>query len=275
MEQTTLTNKQQEVLDYIRRYTGPADLTENKIVNAFNKSETDTTRGKYARMTILSIIDHLEKYKFIKIDKINTQYHLITPNNDHLLNKLKNELDEFEEKYLILTERLKNIVVGSKQEKNKAREHNIELAYYFYLLFQHLVGTYVMNMLVKWPQETKNKDEKMLGILFLTVFNRLQQIYRSSKLLISPSEEIFTIPTLGQNLFVLDKETIENMLKLCNKNDIQPETEKVLDILWKISQQYFPFARPKFEKAPQPEGGFKPDKKVPENWRDVIDYKHK
>src|SRR5215211_7457914 len=153
MEETILTKKQQEVLDYIRKYSGSADLTENKIVNAF-KNETDTKKGKYARMTILSIIDYLEKYNFIKINKINTQYHIITPNNDHLLNKLKNELDEFDEKYLILTERLKTIVVNSKREKNKQRENYMELAYCFYLLFQHLVGTYVMNMLVRWPHET-------------------------------------------------------------------------------------------------------------------------
>ena len=265
-EEIILTKKQKEVLDYIRKYSAEPDLTENKIVNTF--------KGKYARMTVLNIIDFLHKHNFIKIDEINTQYHVITPNNDHLLNKLENELDEFEEKYLILTERLKNIV-NSKQDKNKRRENNIKLAYYFYLLFQHLVGTYVMNMLVRWQYETKYKDEKMLGTLFITVFKRLQKIYRSGKLLISPSEEISTIPTLGQNLFVLDKETIENMLRLCKENDIQPETEKVLDILWKISKQFFPFARPKFEKSPQPEGGFKPDNRIPDNWRDVIDYNKK
>ena len=78
MEEIILNKKQQEVLDYIRKYSGLDDLTENKIVNAFKKSETDANRGKYARMTILNIIDYLEKYNFIKIDKINTQYHVIT-----------------------------------------------------------------------------------------------------------------------------------------------------------------------------------------------------
>ena len=211
----------------------------------------------------------------IKIDEINTQYHVIRPNYDHLLNRLENELDEFEEKYLILTERLKNIVKSTRDNNTKRRDNNIELAYYFYLLFQHLVGTYVMNMLVKWPYETKYKDEKMLGRLFITVFKRLQKIHTSNKLLISPSEEIPTIPNLGQNLFVLDKETIENMLRLCKENDIQPETEKVLDTLWKISKYFFPFARPKFGKDSQPEEGFKSNNRIPDNWRDVIDYNNK
>jgi hypothetical protein len=273
LDENFLTKKQQEVLDYIRKYSGPADLTENKIVNAFKKSETDANRGRYARMTILSIIDYLEKYNLIKIDKINTQYHVIKPNYNHLLNKLENELNEFEEKYLILTDRLKNLVQSKK--RNKGLDNNIELAYYFYLLFQHLVGNYIMNMLVRWPDETKNKDEKMLGILFITVFKRLQKIYTSSKLFISPSEEISTIPTLGQNLFVLDKENMENMLKLCKENDIQQETEKVLDILWSISKQYFPFARPKFEKGLQSNNGYKADDTVPNDWRDVIDYNKK
>ena len=52
MEEIILNKKQQEVLDYIRKYSGLDDLTENKIVNAFKKSETDANRGKYARMTI-------------------------------------------------------------------------------------------------------------------------------------------------------------------------------------------------------------------------------
>jgi hypothetical protein len=266
------------VLDYIRKYSGPEDLTENKIVHAFKKGETDTKRGKYARMTVLSIIDYLEKYRFIKIDEINTQYHVIRPNYDHLLNKSENELNEFEEKYLILTERLKNIVDSKKRNNtrdNNNNNNNIELAYYFYLLFQHLVGTYVMNILVTWPYETKSMDEKLLGTLFLTVFKRLQKIYTSRKLYISPSEAISTIPTLGQNLFVLDKETIENLLRLSKKYDMQPETEKVLDILWKISKKYFPFARSKFEKGPQPEEGYKADSRIPDNWRDVIDYNNK
>ncbi|MGI9011914.1 MAG: hypothetical protein ACR2F1_12100 [Nitrososphaeraceae archaeon] len=273
-DEIVLTKKQKEVLDYIRKYSDPNDLTENKIVNAFKGGTTDDTstkRGKYARMTVLSIIDYLEKYNFIKIDEINTQYHIIRPNNDHLLNRLENELEEFEDKYFILTERLKNIVKST--QSNKRRENNIELAYYFYLLFQHLVGTYVMNMLVRWPYETKYKDEKMLGSLFITVFKRLQKIYTSRKLLISPSEEISTIPTLGQNLFVLDKEIIENMLRLCKKNDIQQETEKVLDMLWKISKQFFPFARPKFEKGLQPDGEHKADNRIPpDDWRELVDY---
>jgi hypothetical protein len=193
------------------------------------------------------------------------------------LNRLENELDEFEEKYLILTERLKNLVKSTQDNNTKQRDNNIELAYNFYLLFQHLVDTYVMNMLVRWSYETKYKDEKMLGRLFVTVFKRLQKIYTSNKLLISPSEEISTIPTLGQNLFVLDKMTIENMLRLCKENGIQQETEKVLDTLWKISKYYFPFARPKFEKGSQLDrGGYKKaDKKIPpppDDWRDVIDY---
>ena len=53
-------------------------------------------------MTVLNIIDFLDTYNFIKIDEINTQYHIIRPNNNHLLNRSEKELDEFEEKYLIL-----------------------------------------------------------------------------------------------------------------------------------------------------------------------------
>src|SRR5215203_2005591 len=106
MDEIMLNIKQQEVLDYIRKYSGPEDLTENKIVNAFKKGETDTKRGKYARMTVLSIIDYLEKYNIIK------------PNYNHLSIKLENELDEFEERYLILTDRLKNLVVKSNQNVN-------------------------------------------------------------------------------------------------------------------------------------------------------------
>lgn len=282
MEETILTKKQQEVLDYIRKYSGLDDLTENKIVKAFKKSETDVNRGKYARMTILNIIDYLEKYNFIKIDKINTQYYVITPNYNHLLNKLENELDEFEEKYLILTDRLKNIVANSNQNVNymQRRDKNVEqLSYYLILLFQHLFGMYVMNVLVIWRQQTKNKDEKLLEKLVMTAFQRLQKILLSNKVFISISSSekigIDPIPTLGLNLFVLDKATIEYMLKLCKEIDIQPETEKVLDILWKISKQYLPFARPKFEKGLQSEEGFKPNMRIPDNWRNVIDYNNK
>lgn len=287
MDEIVLNKKQQEVLDFIRKYSGPNDLTENKIVNAFKKGEgnDDTTtvksRGKYARMTILSIIDYLEKYNFIKIDKINTQYHVITPNYNHLLIKLENELDEFDEKYLILTDRLKNIVVNSNPNINymQKQDKNVEqLSYYLILLFQHLFGIYVMNVLVIWRQHTKNKDEKLLGKLVMTAFQRLQKILLSNKVFISISTsekiEIDPIPTLGLNLFVLDKATIEYILKLCKEIDIQSETEKVLDSLWNISKYYFPYAKIKFEEGPQsqPEGGFKPDNRIPEDWRDVIDY---
>ena len=271
-DKLNLNHKQEEVLGYIRKYSEQSDLTENMIVNAFK--ERDSKRGKYARMTILGIIDFLDKNNLIKIDEINTKYHIVRPNNQHLLIKLENELDEFEEKYMILTEKLKYIVNSKNKERIDKRENNIELAYYFYLLFQHLVGNYIMNIIFRWPDETKYKDEKILEKLFITVFKRLQKIYTSRKLLISPSEEVSTIPTLGHNLFVLDRNNIENMLRLCKKNDIQPETEKVLDILWKISKYYFSFARPKFEKGPQPEGGYKTDKTTPrpDDWRELVDY---
>jgi hypothetical protein len=271
-DELILNHRQEEVLDYIRTYSEKSDLTENMIVNAFK--ERNFKRGKYARMTVLSIIDYLHQNNLIKIDEINTKYHIVRSNNEHLLVKLKNELDEFEEKYIILTERLKYIINSKNKERIDKRENNIELAYYFYLLFQHLVGNYIMNIIFRWPDETKNKDEKILEKLFITVFKRLQKIYTSRKLLISPSEEVSTIPTLGYNLFVLDRNNIENMLRLCKKNDIQPETEKVLDILWKISKYYFPFAKPKFEKGPQPEGGYKADKTIPppNDWRELVDY---
>jgi hypothetical protein len=283
MEETILTKKQQEVLDYIRKYSGSNDLTENKIVNAFKKGETDTNRGKYARMTILSIIDYLEKYNFIKIDEINTQYHVIKPNYNHLFNKLENELDEFEEKYLILTDRLKNIVaVKTNQDINymQKRDKNVEqLSYYIILLFQHLFGIYIMNVLVIWQQQTKNKDERLLGKLVMTAFQRLQKILLSNKVFISisPSEkiEINPIPTLGLNLFVLDKVAIENMLKLSNEIDIESEIEKVLDSLWNISKYYFPYAKIKFEEGSQSNNVYKPEDRVPNDWRDVIDYNKK
>jgi len=234
-------------------------------------------------MTVLSIIDYLEKYNFIKINKVNTQYHIIKPNYNHLSIKLENELDEFEERYLILTDRLKNLVVKSNQNVNymQRRNKNVEqLSYYLILLFQHLFGMYVMNILVMWRQQTKNKDEKLLGKLVMTAFQRLQKILLSNKVFLSISAtekiEIDPIPTLGLNLFVLDKATIEYMLKLCNEIDIQSETEKVLDSLWNISKYYFPYAKIKFEDPQsQPERGIKPDGKIPNDWRDVIDYNKK
>ena len=68
---------------------------------------------------------------------------------------------------------------------------------------------------------------------------------------------------------------MENMLRLGKENDMQQETEKVLDTLWSISKQYFPFARSKFEKGPQSNIVYKADNRVPNDCRDVIDYNKK
>ena len=47
-----------------------------------------------------------------------------------------------------------------------------------------------MNILVRWPDETKNKDEKILGILFITVFKRLRKYILPHNYIFRPSESI-------------------------------------------------------------------------------------
>jgi hypothetical protein len=271
-DQLNLNHKQEKVLDYIRIYSKKSDLTKNMIVNAFK--ESDSKRGKYARMTILSIIDYLDKNNLIKIDEINTKYHVVRSNNEHLLVKLENELDEFEEKYLILTEKLKYISTSKiTLEEERKDKNNLQIGESILLLFQHLVNMYIIYSLEIWPKQTKDKDEKLLGTLYVTLFKRLRKMYTDLlHLQISPSFEVPILHNLVLNSFLLTKNNIGIILKRSKQKDIQPEIEKVIDTLWKISKYFFPFVSPEFEKAPQPKEGFKPDKRIPNDWRDVIDY---
>ena len=76
------------------------------------------------------------------------------------------------------------------------------------------------------------------------------------------------------NLFVLDKKTIKNMLMTeSKKNDILPETEKVLDILWETSKSSFShLLRQNLKKIQNLKEGYRPDRTIPNNWRDMLNH---
>jgi hypothetical protein len=227
--------------------------TENRIVNAF--------KGTYARETVLKAIKFLSDNKIIKIKIINNNQHEIIPNSKNLVTNLIQDLEVLEEKTIILSKQLEKIV---EQRKIQIDDFTIQNLYFIY---QHQILMYLLHALVVWPSAIK--DEEVLSLMYLTLFPKLRNILKdleNMKISLNDSK-IDMIKSLKDSFFGLTPVVLNGIINNSHKYNINPEIERVLDIMWKNSKIFYPDIIHRFEKNNKKHNN---NIIVPETWQDAL-----
>jgi hypothetical protein len=237
-------------MDVLRYIIKNPNQTENKIVMTF--------KGTYARLSVRKTIQYLADNKIIKIKVINSNQHEIIPNYRNLLTNLIQDLDIFEEKTIILTNQLNNTI---NQRKIDVDQDTIEMLYFIY---QHQILMFLLHALFVWP--TAIKDDELLSTIYITLFPKLRNILINLEMKISSTgSKIAMERSLTDSLFNLTPDVLNKLLDKSKQYDINPEVEKVLDIIWKNSKIFYPKIRHKFEKNIKQTNII-----TPETWKDVL-----
>lgn len=227
--------------------------TENRIVMAF--------KGTYARETVLKTIKFLSDNKNIKIKIINNNQHEIIPNSKNLVTNLIQDLEVLEGKTIILTKQLEKIV---EQRKIQIDDFTIQNLYFIY---QHQILMYLLHALVVWPSAIK--DEEVLSLMYLTLFPKLRNILKhleNMKISLNDSK-IDMIKSLKDSFFGLTPDILNGIINNSHRYNINPEIEKVLDIIWKNSKIFYPDIIHRFEKDNKKQNN---NIIVPETWQEAL-----
>ncbi len=236
-----------EVLKYIIKNP---NQTENKIVIAF--------KGIYARLSVRKTIQYLSENKIIKVKKINSNQHEIIPDSKNLLTNLMQDLDNFEEKTIILVTQLEKVI----NQRNINVDHDTIKTLYF--IYQHQILMYLLHALFVWPSAIK--DDELLSSMYLTLFPKLRNILNKVEIKISLSNsKIDMHRSLTDSFFGLTPHVLNEIVEKSHKYDINPEIEKVLDVIWKNSKIFYPEIRHRFEKNIKQN-----NMTTPETWKEVL-----
>jgi hypothetical protein len=246
-----LSDKQMEILKYIIKNP---NQTENRIVIAF--------KGTYARETVLKAIKFLSDNKIIQIKIINNNQHEIIPNSKNLVTNLIQDLEILEDKTIILTKQLEKIV---EQRKIQIDDFTIRNLYFVY---QHQILMYLLHALVVWPSAIK--DEEVLSLMYLNLFPKLRNILKhleNMKISLNDSK-IDMIKSLTDSFFGLSPDVLNGIINNSHIYNINPEIERVLDIIWKNSKKFYPNIIHRFEKNKKQDNNN--NIIVPETWQEAL-----
>ena len=239
-----------EVLKYIIQNP---NQTENKIVVAF--------KGTYARLSVRKTIQYLSENKIIKVKKINSNQHEIIPDSKNLLTNLIQDLDNFEEKTIILVYQLERVI---NQRNIDVDPDTIKILYFMY---QHQILMYLLHALFVWPSAIK--DDELLSSMYLTLFPKLRNILNKVEIKISLSNsKIDMRRSLTDNFFNLTPDVINEMLDKLKKYDFNPEIEKVLDVIWKNSKIFYHDIDHTFERNRKQDNNT--SQVIPESWQEAL-----
>ena len=239
-----------EVLKYIIQNP---NQTENKIVVAF--------KGTYARLSVRKTIQYLSENKIIKVKKINSNQHEIIPDSKNLLTNLIQDLDNFEEKTIILVYQLERVI---NQRNIDVDPDTIKILYFMY---QHQILMYLLHALFVWPSAIK--DDELLSSMYLILFPKLRNILNKVEIKISLSNsKIDMRRSLTDNFFNLTPDVINEMLDKSKKYDFNPEIEKVLDVIWKNSKIFYHDIDHTFERNRKQDNNT--SQVIPESWQEAL-----
>jgi hypothetical protein len=247
-----LTQKETKILRYIETYP---DSTKQNIVEYFH--------GEMARVPVYRTLDRLVKYGIVndKLDHLNRQTHRLAVNYESIYFQSIQELDEFKNAFFALIDR--TAVEYNRSKVSAMREKEFSQLYSeLILIYFHVLGTYITYAILKWPKKIKDKD--VLTKLYSTVFSRMVEILtRFSESLqvsyglpkfgratikdaFSPILQTFVITT-----FLLRTAKLKQVYESGQKHKIAKEVESVLDIVWKISFDVYPYSDLDIKLTPQ------------------------
>ena len=224
-EDIDLSRKERAILDYIQNHPG---VSKQGLVDGLD--------GQYSRVPIYDAITFLDRNQMIVIrkDKHNSQVHRLFINDDSLLLALIHDLDSFEKNYLQLLR---------KVQKNEPKGSMMTI-YAPFTIYQHLLGMYLIHSLQTWPRQTD--DPLMLKRLYTTLFSRLSKIHLEiykihHQMAGQSSARDLVWHDMIKRSFLIHYE-IRFFHWYCNKIKAVEEFENVMDVVWRISYDFFPLS---------------------------------
>ena len=108
---------------------------------------------------------------------------------------------------------------------------------------------YLLHALFVWPSAIK--DDELLSSIYLELFPKLRNILSKVEIKISLSNsKIDMRHSLTDNFFGLTPSILNEILNKSIKYDINPEIEKLLDVIWKNSKIFYHDISHNFENRP-------------------------
>jgi hypothetical protein len=237
------------VMDFIRENQG---CNAQDIVNGIKK---DLSRGP-----VFDTLSELIKEGTITDEKISRRDHRYFLNEDNLLVSIPAELDQFKDYYYNLIDEVNRRFDPKIKERDKKypehlRKNNVDdlewktldpvrkrsrILYSLLILYQHLVGMYILQSLSLWHR--KIKDKETITKLYTEVFNRFQEIQlKLTSELIVPSNEVGLYDIAADSLFELKQFTLDGIANNFYRIGVDKQFEPVIDFLWDISNKSIPF----------------------------------
>jgi hypothetical protein len=235
-EQIDLTEREKAILEYIKR--NPGKIKE-QVVDYFVD-----VRKQYSRAPILDSIESLAKLEIILVKKEHRQKHFVYPNEESLLISEFRDLEQFKESFLRVLKKARreydNLYAKKQRTKidddpslvlklDNYKSYIVILVYY---LLRHMINTYGVIALFRWPSMTKNKE--ILNRLYIGVFARLSEIL-SASLEFLPTEKdpriVFDNIMTENYSHIYDFESVIDNSK---EYGLYKEFEPVMDCIWRI-----------------------------------------
>lgn len=216
-EDVDLNRKERSILDYIQKHPG---VSKQALVDGLD--------GQYSRASIFGAIPLLERNQLIVVrkDRPNSQVHKLFIRDDSLLLSLIQDLDTFKKDYFQLLKTL---------QKNADYEHGIS---FILKIYRHVIEMYLLSALQKWPHQAE--DPVLLKRLYTTLFSRLSKMHLELYEIYLQSREHSVWPKLIKDFFLIDPRDTWWTYKYCTKFKAIEEFERVMNIVWKISYEFFP-----------------------------------
>jgi tetratricopeptide (TPR) repeat protein len=276
-----LNQRHQSILDFIKK---------NPRTNKEEVVKKLTKEKKGSRVTILKDIKYLTDSGFIvsrKDDKNSSNFNLYI--NEIELEKIIDIHERFEKSFIDLIDKIRLKIFSDEffmmqQQNQQQNQEKLMAMYEILLIYLHFLAMNMIHAIFNWPAIIKDEDKRIK--LNSILFAKLQKLhlavsdaltYTSKKL---PGKIGISIEqNIISNWFKLTPNSLKACMESAKKFEIVTEMEKVLDIIWGVSYNFLPFAKPLFEKDGHKEGHDtqKWNKQTwrPVNWKEAIKYYEK
>jgi hypothetical protein len=242
-----LSGREKVTLEYIEDHAG---TTKQAVIEAL------TNDSKGSRVTILHAINSLKDYGMIlaRKDKPNSPAYKLYINEDSIFLSVYRELENFQNTFSILVERIKTELLKENGEScSFDASHNSAVLYDLLLICHHVLGTYLTFSMLKWPAEID--DEMILTKINAIMIYRLAEIHTklSKAFKVQRGMPVFDDgPTVGQvsnpilqefiyHMFLLEPKIMVNILEDYKRYNMQQGVAPLLKIAWEIGFPIYPY----------------------------------
>jgi DNA-binding MarR family transcriptional regulator len=248
IQQGDLTNREKEILDYIRMSPG---TTKQSTVDHFGQEGL----GKYSRVTIFKTISDLEKYGLIVVrpNQNNRQMHHLYVNNESILYSLIQDFETFKNAFFVLLEKAKVKYIEYEkgatnpkyhyraQEKYMASQY--DLSKQLLHIYRYFIDVNSIRVLFNWPAQTEDPQisEKVISIFFKRIREiqlKLSEIMKEV-ITIEDNYKEFADILLRDWHYTVDKFLIE-LFQIFKWMDMEKEIRDILQCLLKFSKGLLP-----------------------------------